>query len=181
MNLHPAEQKMILHWGEMGTRWGINRTVAQIHALLYLSTQPLHAEELSETLQVARSNISTSLRELQSWGLVRSVNKLGDRRDYFTTEKNVWELFRVVMAERKKREIDPTLTVLREVCMELESDPESDPEHQTRLAELLDFVETTTTAYEQINRLPTRTLIRLVRMADKLRWILGEGEKEPTP
>src|ERR1043166_595904 len=116
--LSPVQQKFILHWGEMGTRWGINRTVAQIHALLYLSPQPLHAEEIAETLAVARSHVSTRLREVQGWGIVKLVHVLGDRRDHFESLKDVWELFRIVLDERKKREIDPTLSMLRECIAE---------------------------------------------------------------
>src|SRR2546429_9126500 len=113
-SLTPVAQKFILHWGEMGTRWGINRTVAQVHALLFLSPQPLPADEIAETLAVARSNVSTSLRELQGWGIVRVVHVLGDRRDHFETLKDVWEIFRIVAEERKKRESDPTLGGLSE-------------------------------------------------------------------
>src|SRR5205809_3960720 len=109
MKLSPVQQKFVLHWGEMGTRWGINRTVAQIHALLYISPKPLNAEEIAETLGVARSNVSTSLWELQGWGIVRTVLVLGDRRDHYESIKEVWELFRVVLDERKRREVDPTL------------------------------------------------------------------------
>src|ERR1700677_4616329 len=111
--LTPVQQKFILHWGEMGTRWGINRTVAQIHALLYISPKPLQAEEISEALGVARSNVSTSLRELQGWGIVKIVHVLGDRRDHFESMKDVWEMFRVILDQRKKRETDPTLALLR--------------------------------------------------------------------
>src|SRR5262252_7221918 len=107
--LTATEQRFVLHWGEMGTRWGINRTVAQIHALLYLSPKPLHAEEIAETLSVARSNVSTSLSELQSWKIIKSVHVMGDRRDHYESVKDVWELFRVVLDERKRREVDPTL------------------------------------------------------------------------
>src|SRR5437879_8231256 len=112
--LSPVAQKFILHWGEMGTRWGINRTVAQVHALLFLSSKPLHAEEIAETLAVARSNVSTSLRELQGWGIVRVVHLLGDRKDHFETLSEVCEIFRIVAEERKHREIDRTLRGLLE-------------------------------------------------------------------
>src|SRR5260370_1611867 len=105
--LSPVAQKFILHWGEMGTRWGINRTVAQVHALLFLSPVPMPADEISTTLAVARSNVSTCLRELQGWGIVRVVHVLGDRRDHFDSLKDVWEIFRIVSEERKRREIDP--------------------------------------------------------------------------
>src|SRR5919205_1776803 len=114
MKLTSIQEKFILHWGEMGTRWGVNRTVAQVHALLFLSPKPLTAEEIAATLSVARSNVSTSLRELQGWGIVRVVHVLGDRRDHFESMKDVWEMFRQVLDERKKREADPTLAMLRE-------------------------------------------------------------------
>ncbi len=120
-SLTPVAQKFILHWGEMGTRWGINRTVAQVHALLFLSPQPLPADEISATLAVARSNVSTSLRELQGWRIVRVVHVLGDRRDHFESIKDVWEIFRIVSEERKRREIDPTLKVLAECVREVKS------------------------------------------------------------
>src|ERR1700751_4449876 len=118
--LSPIQQNFILHWGEMGTRWGINRTVAQIHALLFLSPKPLNAEEIAQTLCVARSNVSTSLKELQGWGIVKLVHVLGDKRDHFESMKDVWEMFRVVLDERKRREIDPTIRVLRECIAEAE-------------------------------------------------------------
>src|SRR5262244_3168485 len=114
MKLSTVQQKFVLHWGEMGTRWGINRTVAQIHALLYISPKPLNAEEIAETLNVARSNVSTSLKELQSWRIVKLVHVLGDKRDHFESMKNVWEMFRLVLDERKRREIDPTLSMIRD-------------------------------------------------------------------
>jgi len=123
MTLAPTIQKYILHWGEMGTRWGVNRTVAQIHALLFLTNRPLPAEEIADTLGVARSNVSNSLKELQGWGLVRISHVAGDRRDHFVALQDVWEIFRVIVEERKKREIDPTLAVLRECAAEAENDP----------------------------------------------------------
>src|SRR5437868_732001 len=120
--LTPVQQKFILHWGEMGTRWGINRTVAQMHALLFLSPAPLNAEQLATLLGVARSNVSTSLRELQNWGLIRVIHLLGDRRDHFEcVTRDVWEMFRQVLDERKKREIDPTLELLRACVAEAEA------------------------------------------------------------
>src|SRR6266446_7881137 len=124
--LKPIQQKFILHWGEMGTRWGINRTVAQIHALLFLSPRPLHAEQIAQTLNVARSNVSTSLKELQSWGIVKLVHVLGDKRDHFESMKDVWEMFRMVLDERKRREIDPTLSMLRECIAEAGKQKEKD-------------------------------------------------------
>src|SRR6266849_9638639 len=114
MKLTPLTRKFILHWGEMGTRWGINRTVAQIHALLFISPKPLNAEEIAETITVARSNVSTSLKELQSWRIVRLVHVLGDKRDHFESMRDVWEMFRIVLDERKRREIDLTIVILEE-------------------------------------------------------------------
>jgi DNA-binding transcriptional regulator GbsR (MarR family) len=111
--LTPVQEKFILHWGEMGTRWGINRTVAQIHALLYLSPEPLHAEDIARLLSVARSNVSSSLRELQSWGIVRIAHVLGDRRDHFESLKDVWQMFQIIVEERKRREVDPTIAMLK--------------------------------------------------------------------
>src|SRR3954466_6898447 len=137
--LSPVEQKFILHWGEMGTRWGINRTVAQIHALLYLSPRPVNAEEIASTLNVARSNVSTSLKELQGWGIVKRVHVLGDQRDHFESMKDVWEMFRVVLDERKKREIDPTMAVLRSCIADAAKDKETDEYTEERLRELADF------------------------------------------
>src|SRR5580693_8258054 len=131
--LTPVQQKFILHWGEMGTRWGINRTVAQIHALLYISPKPLHAEEIVEALSVARSNVSTSLKELQGWGIVKMVHVLGDKRDHFESMKDVWEMFRVVLDERKRREIDPTLGMLRECIAEIGDQNEKDAHTKERL------------------------------------------------
>src|SRR5262250_874616 len=140
MPLSPIEQKFILHWGEMGTRWGINRTVAQVHALLFVSPKPLHAEEIANTLAVARSNVSTSLRELQGWGIVRVAHVLGDRRDHFESAKDVWEIFRIVSGERKRREIDPTLRVIGECVEELKKDVKSDAYTRERLESMLEFL-----------------------------------------
>lgn len=173
--LDPVQQKFVLHWGEMGTRWGVNRTVAQIHALLYLSARPLNADELVETLQVARSNVSTSLRELQGWGIVRMVHVLGDKRDHFETMKDVWEMFRVVLDERKRREVDPTLAVLRECLTEGGRKQGGTDSHTLeRLKHLADFFETTTAWYSQVRSWPASALAQLVRMGDKVReWVGG--------
>src|SRR5438270_9655832 len=138
MALSAVEQKFVLHWGEMGTRWGINRTVAQVHALLYLAAKPLHAEEIANTLAAARSNVSTSLRELQGWGIVRVVHVLGDRRDHFESIKNVWEIFRVIAEERKRREIQPTLRMGQE-CVAEAKKPGTRASARDRLEERLHF------------------------------------------
>ena len=173
--LSPVQQKFILHWGEMGTRWGINRTVAQIHALLYLSPQPLHAEEIAETLGVARSNVSTSLRELQGWGIVKLVHVLGDRRDHFETLKDVWEMFRIVLDERKKRECDPTMRLLHDCIVEAEKDKATDEYTEERLKELYGFFETTTTLYAQVRRWTPAAIIKFMKAGDKVLKALGLG------
>src|SRR5437867_8121829 len=154
--LDPVSQKFLLRWGEMGTRWGVNRTVAQVHALLYLSPRPLHAEEIAKALSVARSNVSTSLRELQSWGIVRIVHVLGDRRDHFESLKDVWEMFRIILEERKRREVDPTLRVVRECVEELRRG--GSPYARERLEALLDFLVSMTALYEDLCRLPAGAL-----------------------
>lgn len=173
--LTPVQQKFILHWGEMGTRWGINRTVAQIHALLYLSPKALHAEEIADTLSVARSNVSNSLKELQGWGIVKLVHVLGDKRDHFESMKDVWEMFRVVLDERKKREIDPTLTMLRECLIELEDEKAKDTYTGERIHAMRDFFETTTAWYQQIRTWPTNAVVRFVKLGDKVLRLLGIG------
>lgn len=174
MKLTTTQQKFILHWGEMGSRWGVNRTVAQIHALLYLSLEPLNAESISETLGVARSNVSTSLKELQSWGLVKVVHEMGDRRDYFESHKDVWDIFMMILDERKRRELDPTLTILRECVLEGEDDALTDPEIKTRIANTLDFVEQLTGWFEQMKRLDRKTLTKLIKMGAKVQGLLGK-------
>jgi DNA-binding transcriptional regulator GbsR (MarR family) len=171
--LNPVQQKFILHWGEMGTRWGINRTVAQVHALLFIAPKPLNADDLVETLGVARSNVSTSLKELQSWGIVKMVHILGDKRDHFESMKDVWELFRVVLNERKRREIDPTMQMLNECIAETEKDPAADKYTGERLRELRDFFETTSAWYVQIRQWPTGAIVKFVKLGDKVLKVLG--------
>ena len=151
MDLTAVQRKFVLHWGEMGTKWGVNRTVAQVHALLFISPNPLNAEEIAATLSVARSNVSTSLRELQGWGLAKTVHKLGDRRDYFDTLKDVWEMYRIVMDERKRREIDPTIELLRECVAEVEA---GDKHTRQRLTDMLGFIETMSGWYDRLRALP---------------------------
>jgi DNA-binding transcriptional regulator GbsR (MarR family) len=173
--LSPVQQKFILHWGEMGTRWGINRTVAQVHALLFISAKPLNADDLVETLDVARSNISTSLKELQGWGIVKLVHLPGDKRDHFESMKDVWEMFRVVLDERKKREIDPTMRMLAECIAEAEKDKATDEYTENRLRELHKFFETTTAWYLQVRKWPTACMIKFVKLGDKVLKVLGLG------
>jgi len=176
--LTPVAQKFILHWGEMGTRWGINRTVAQVHALLFLSPTPLPADEISETLAVARSNVSTSLRELQGWRIVRVVHVLGDRRDHFESIKDVWEIFRIVSEERKRREIDPTLRVLSECVQEIKSNPPGDAYLRERLTDMLEFLTTMTGLFEEIIRMPTGALKGVAKLRGKVITLLASDRKK---
>jgi DNA-binding transcriptional regulator GbsR (MarR family) len=170
MELTPARRRFVLHWGEMGTRWGINRTVAQVHALLFVSERPLHAEEIAETLEVARSNVSVSLRELTAWGLVRLVHVLGDRRDYFEALGDVWAMTQAIFEQRRRRELDPTMAALRECVAEAEA--AKDDHARARLAEMLDFLELTLSWFEQVRRMPRQTLTRFARMGSRVAKLL---------
>ena len=170
--LPPVEQKFVLHWGEMGTRWGINRTVAQIHALLYISARPLHAEEIAETLGVARSNVSTSLKELQAWGLIKVTHVIGDRRDHFETLQDITSLFRVIVEERKRREIDPTIAMLRELN---DSDDKASAFARGRIKSTLDFLEMLDRWYASVKQLPQPMLMSLLRMGGKLQSLLKKA------
>ena len=174
--LSPVAQKFVLHWGEMGTRWGLNRTVAQLHALLFISPRPLPADEISTTLAVARSNVSTSLRELQGWRIVRVVHVLGDRRDHFEAIKDVVEIFRIVSEERKRREIDPTLRVLAE-CV-AESKGNGDAYTHERLVSMLEFLTAMTGMFEEIVRMPTPALKGMVKLRGKVITLLGSEKKK---
>ena len=171
--LCPAEERFILHWGEMGARWGISRTVAQIHALLYISPKPLTAEEIATTLSVARSNVSTSLKELQNWGLVNMEHVLGDRRDHYESVKDVWELFKVILDGRRRREVDPTLAVLRQCVEELDAAGASQAHTRQRLGEMLEFFEIITKSYEQVRDMSKEELLRLFKLGETLKKLLG--------
>ena len=170
--LTKVTKQYILHWGEMGTRWGINRTVAQIHALLYLSPVPLTAEEIAETLSVARSNVSTSVRELEAWGLVRPVHVLGDRREHYESMKDVWEMFRIIAEQRKKREVDPTIDVLRQCIGELDRNNEGDAYTRARLQEMYEFFEGMTGAYDEVRQIPAGALRGMLKTRGKIRKLL---------
>ncbi|MBX7207883.1 MAG: MarR family transcriptional regulator [Verrucomicrobiaceae bacterium] len=174
--LTPIARKFVTHWGELGTRWGINRTMAQVHALLYLGEKPLNAEDICETLEFARSNVSTALKELQGWGIVRVVHLQGDRRDHFESMKDVFEMFRVIMAERKRREIDPTLKLLREAADEMgRTKGSADETTRERLQGMLDFFELANTWAAQVEKTPTPVLLRAVKMGEKVFKLLGLG------
>lgn len=176
MNLRPAEERFILHWGEMGTRWGINRTVAQIHALLYLSPEPLNAEEITDTLAVARSTVSTGLRELQSWGIVKVVHVLGDRRDHFETLDDVWAMFRRILDERKRRELDPTLQIISESIEQLNPDDETDAQTLEKLLQMQEFFQSIDDLYRQIQVLPLDVILRLLKTGDLISRVLRTQE-----
>lgn len=170
IKLTPVMQKYILHWGEMGQKWGINRTVAQIHALLYLSPKPINSEDIAEALSVARSNVSNSLKELQSWRIVKVVHIYGDRRDYYESLKDIWQMFRIILEERKKREIDPTLETVQSCVEEASS---ADQYTKQRMEEMLNFLNTMSGAYEEFKTMPTETILKLLKLGGKVRKLLG--------
>lgn len=171
MNLPDNIRAFVLHFGEMGSRWGINRTVGQIYALLFLAPEPLCADDIVEKLGVSRSNVSMGLKELQSWNLVRLRHVPGDRRDFFTTPDDIWTIVRTLVAERKKREIDPTLSVLRELLMK---DPADDAERhaQARMGEMHRIIELMTGWYDDVERLETERLVQLLGLGSKVVKVL---------
>jgi DNA-binding transcriptional regulator GbsR (MarR family) len=177
MDLSPNLSRFVLHWGEMGTRWGVNRTVAQIHALLYITGRPMHAEEIADTLAVARSNVSNSLRELQGWNLVKLVHLAGDRRDHFETSTQVWELLRTIVRERQRREIAPTVEVLRELLAEASITKEP-AEARVRLRETLELLETLTAWSDEMLRLDTPTLTKVLKLGAKIKKLIGSGDAQ---
>ncbi len=172
MKLNPVAQRFILHWGEMGSKWGVNRTVSQIHALLYLFGKPMPADEITETLEVARSNVSTSLKELQNWNLIHVVHVMGDRRDHFATSVDVWELFRTVVRERKEREFDPTIGVLKD-CLTNDDLSKEDAAAQQRIKETLALMEALSTWGEQMLRLEPTTLMNVMKLGAKIQGLLA--------
>jgi DNA-binding transcriptional regulator GbsR (MarR family) len=173
MKLTPTSQRCVLHWGEMASRWGVSRSVAQIHALLYLAPDPLTADDIAETLAIARSNVSVSIKELQTWDLVSVTHVLGDRRDYFLARKDIWEVLTMIMDGRKRREIDPTLAMLRECTAESKRDHDTPDEVKERLTAMLEFVEEVTGWYDQIRGMPRPTLLKLMRMGSRVAKIVG--------
>jgi len=170
-SLSPLAESFVLHFGEMGSRWGINRTVGQIYALLYLAPEPLHADAIVDALGVSRSNVSMGLRELQAWNLVLLKHLPGDRRDHFTTPSDVWQILRVLAEERKKREVDPTLSVLRELIMQTPTN-EADRHAQARLSEMHALIEQLTTWYDDVKRLETERLASLLAMGARITRLL---------
>lgn len=180
--MSPLVQRFVLHCGEMGSRWGFNRTVGQIYALLFLAHEPLNADEIAEALGFSRSNVSTGLKELQSWRLVRLQHRPGDRREYFSAPDDVWRIFRTLVEERTRREVDPTLSMLRDALVET---PNSDAERhaQQRMQEMHDVIDLTTRWMADVQKLETGTLqqlmtlgsqvVRLLEFKDRLRWKSG--------
>ena len=175
MELKPVAKRFILHWGEMGSKWGVNRTVSQIHALLYIAGRPMHAEEIAETLGVARSNVSTSLKELQNWQLISVVHRMADRRDHFETSTDVWELFRTVVRERKQREFDPTIEVLRE-CLDHPDLAREEAGAQERIRETLQLMQTLSGWADEMLRLSPSTLVKVMKLGAKIQQLI-RGDK----
>lgn len=171
--LSPAVEHFILHWGDLGSQWGVNRSVAQIHALLYLSERPMTAEDIAETLGLARSNVSNSIKELMGWKLIHRVPVMGDRRDHFEAQTDVWEMVTCIAKGRKEREIDPAAAALRTCMTEAEGDLRISPVAMKRLTEMLDFVETTSRWYEQMLHVPKPTLVALIKMGSKVTNLLS--------
>ena len=176
--LPEAVQRFILHWGDMGTTWGVNRTVAQIHALLFIMEAPLNAEQITECLGVARSNVSNSLKELLGFKTIRRVPVAGDRRDYFTAETDVWEVAKRIAAVRKAREIDPALETLTYCLKVAEGDSGVSDEQRKRLQDMQDFTATMDRWYGQMQTLPTSTLTKLIGMGDRVVGLLNIGRKK---
>ncbi len=175
--LTKTQQEFILHWGEMGSRWGVNRTVAQVHALLYLSPEPLTAEAIAEALSVARSNVSTSLRELQNWQLVQTTHQMGDRRDFFTTSHDVWHLFLTVVQQRVEREIEPTIAALGRLAAEARD--EKQPEVTARIVGMHAFLRELHGWYGQMSQLPPSTLRSLINLgAGITKWLPGQRKAQ---
>jgi DNA-binding transcriptional regulator GbsR (MarR family) len=174
---HPDAKAFILHWGEMGTQWGVNRSVSQIHALLYLSDRPLPADEVVDQLGLARSNVSTGLKELQGYGIVRRVHVEGDRRDHFVAESDLWEMLMRISAERKRREIDPTVALLAELSARLANDPAAPAHVRQRITRMHEFISTLANWYDQVRGLPKPTLVTLMKLGSKVaRFIPGAGK-----
>ena len=175
---HPDAKAFILHWGEMGTQWGVNRSVAQIHALLYLSDRPLHAEQITDTLGLARSNVSTAMKELQGYGIVRRVHVEGDRRDHFVAETDLWEMLLRIAAERKRREIDPTIQLLGQLAERLKHDDAAPPELRERVGRMHEFIGTLGGWYDQVRVLPKPTLITLMKLGGKVARLIPGAKKK---
>ncbi len=175
--LSPICRRFVLHWGEMGTKWGVNRTVAQIHALLFLAGRPMHAEEIGEILSVARSNVSTSVRELINLNLVKVVHQLGERRDHFETTTDVWMLFRTVVTERKAREFDPTIEVLASLVND-QSFAREDLDRQKRIAQTLEIMQVLSSWAEEMMKLEPATLMKILKLGSRIQKLVRDSAKK---
>ncbi len=173
--LPSAVQQFVLQWGNLGDRWGVNRSVSQIHALLFVSDRPLTAEEIADSLGIARSNVSTSLRELQTWDIIRAVPVLRDRRTFYVAETDLWTLVSRIAAGRKARELDPAAAALQECLEAARNDPAVSPIATRRLAEMLDFVERTSRWYDQMIRLPRGQITALMKLGAGVVRLLDRG------
>ena len=176
--LPAAVERFVLHWGDMGSEWGVNRSVSQIHALLYLSERPLTADEIAERLGLARSNVSTSIKELVAWNLIRRVPIRGDRREHFEAETDPWEIFARIAAGRKEREIDPVIAALRTCRSEAEDDAKIHPVARARLNALLEFVDTMDRWYGQMKVIPRPQIAAMVRLGAKVVSLLSFGKRK---
>ncbi len=176
-SLKPIAQRFVLHWGEMGTTWGVNRTVAQIHALLFVAGRPMHAEQIAEVLGVARSNVSTSLRELQNWKLIKVVHQLGDRRDHFETITDVWALFRTVVNERKEREFDPTVAVLND-CISSPEFEQEDAATQERIKETYQLMAVLSHWADEMLQLEPETLSKILKLGAKIQTLIRRDNRK---
>ncbi|EHP40609.1 transcriptional regulator [Cupriavidus basilensis OR16] len=176
MHLSPLIQRFVLHFGEMGSRWGINRTVGQIYALLFTASRPLNADEIAEALGFSRSNVSIGLKELESWNLVKLSHQPGDRREYFSAPDDVWAIFRTLAEERRRREIDPTLSMLREVQLEVVTDP-NDRHAQERMKEMYGLILLVTSWFGEIQKLDVATLEKLMKLGSKVNKLLDVKDK----
>lgn len=168
----PVVREFVLHWGEMGTKWGINRTVAQIHALLFASDRPLTAEEIAASLSIARSNVSVSLKELESWRLIRVTHRVGDRKEYYESLQDVWEMFRLVLRERKRRELDPTVVALRRCIAEADKSG-GDSHAKRKIGEMLEFFETSAGCFDQLDVLPDSAFKKLMKVGGRIAKLVG--------
>jgi len=176
---HPDVKAFILHWGEMGTQWGVNRSVSQVHALLYLSDRALPADEICDQLGLARSNVSTALKELQGYGIVRRVHMEADRRDHFTAETDLWDMLMRIVAERKRREIDPTIALMGELAARLAADDSAPPHVRERITHMHEFLSTLGGWYEQVRVLPKPTLVTLMKLGGKVARFLPGSKAKP--
>ncbi len=176
MNVTPYQQAFILHFGEMGSRWGITRTVGQIYALLFVNEEALNAEQITEALGMSRSNVSMGLKELQSWRLVRPQHRPGDRREYFTAPDDVWEILQILVEERRKREMDPTLSMLRTALLDASADP-ADQYAEQRMQEMLTLIELVTSWFDELQQLDQDTVVKLMKLGSGIKKFIPSRRK----